>query len=230
MFNISFHLHTDVKITVIGTAVQMHCIHNIYKQYWIHHIHILISLLTSFVLQWCSFLTLPHLKIKFYIHWILICTQKQNNEIRHRPALIFIGIKKDYITSLRRVSLKKIVTILRFYYYTIYLNKILIQCSHIIQTTFCLHKWLLKFPAWSALLSQDNIIIETTPYGASSVHLKIKINDVVDVYQYEESETFIDWLCLPNKKLPPSEIPRVKSGHVWTYIILNSNTSYLDNT
>lgn len=43
----------------------------------------------------------------------------------------------------------------------------------------------------------------TTPYGASSVHLKIKINDVVDVYQYEESETFIDWLCLPKYKTTP---------------------------
>lgn len=79
----------------------------------------------------------------------------------------------------------------------------MIQCSHIIQSNFCLHKWLLKFPAWSALLSLDNIIIETTPYGASSVHLKIKINDVVDVYQYEESETFIDWLCLPKYKITP---------------------------
>lgn len=79
----------------------------------------------------------------------------------------------------------------------------MIQCSHIIQSNFCLHKWLLKFPAWSALLSLDNIIIETTPYGASSVHLKIKINDVVDVYQYEESETFIDWLYLPKYKITP---------------------------
>lgn len=107
----------------------------------------------------------------------------------------------------------------------------MIQCSHIIQSNFCLHKWLLKFPAWSALLSLDNIIIETTPYGASSVHLKIKINDVVDVYQYEESETFIDWLYVfPNIKLLLSEIPWVKTGHVSTYIFLNSNTSYLDNT
>lgn len=107
----------------------------------------------------------------------------------------------------------------------------MIQCSHVIQSNFCLHKWLLKFPAWSALLSLDNIIIETTPYGASSVHLKIKINDVVDVYQYEESETFIDWLYVfPNIKLLLSEIPWVKTGHVSTYIFLNSNTSYLDNT
>lgn len=110
--------------------------------------------------------------------------------------------KEKYITSLRRVSWeKKIVTILRFYNYTIWIK--MIQCSHIIQSNFCLHKWLLKFPAWSALLSLDNIIIETTPYGASSVHLKIKINDVVDVYQYEESETFIDWLCLPKYKITP---------------------------
>lgn len=153
---------------------------------------------------------------------------KQWNTTQTRIDLYWHKERLNNVT--KACVIKKIVTILRFYYYTIYLNKIFIQCSHIIQTTFCLHKWLLKFPAWSALLSQDNIIIETTPYGASSVHLKIKINDVVDVYQYEESETFIDWLCLPNKKLPPSEIPRVKSGHVWTYIILNSNTSYLDNT
>lgn len=111
--------------------------------------------------------------------------------------------KEKYITSLRRVSWEK--KSLRYCVFIITLSiwTKMIQCSHIIQSNFCLHKWLLKFPAWSALLSQDNIIIETTPYGASSVHLKIKINDVVDVYQYEESETFIDWLCLPKYKITP---------------------------
>lgn len=111
--------------------------------------------------------------------------------------------KKKYITSLRRVSWEK--KSLRYCVFIITLSIWIkmIQCLHIIQSNFCLHKWLLKFPAWSALLSLDNIIIETTPYGASSVHLKIKINDVVDVYQYEESETFIDWLCLPKYKITP---------------------------
>lgn len=34
----------------------------------------------------------------------------------------------------------------------------------------------------------------------------------------------------PNIKLLLSEKPWVKTGHVSTYIFLNSNTSYLDNT
>lgn len=65
----------------------------------------------------------PKNQILTFIGYI-VKTKKQNNKTWHRAALIFIDIKKKYITSLRRVSWeKKIVTILRFYNTTIYLNK-----------------------------------------------------------------------------------------------------------